>query len=173
MAKAFIAELLDGQPVTSYFLAKQVQVRQRRGGEPYLTLCLADRTGELPAVMWEGVDESVRSLSDGDILKVQAVLGSYGGEPQLTVTRARKANPEEVSPDDYLPRTESDPTAMLAAVDATVEAIGEPHLKRLLREFFVDPTTRAAFSAAPAAKAIHHAVLGGLLEHTVSVVALS
>lgn len=172
MAKAFIAELLDGQPVTSYFLAKQVQVRQRRGGEPYLTLLLADRTGELPAVMWEGVDESVRSLSDGDILKVQAVLGSYRGEPQLTVTRARKANPEEVSPDDYLPRTESDPTGMLAAVDATVEAIGEPHLKRLLREFFVDPTTRAAFSAAPAAKAIHHAVLGGLLEHTVSVVGL-
>jgi len=61
---------------------------------------------------------------------------------------------------------------MLAAVDATVEAIGEPHLKRLLREFFVDPTTRAAFSTAPAAKAIHHAVLGGLLEHTVSVVGL-
>jgi len=51
MAKAFIAELRDGQPITSYFLAKQVQVRQRRSGEPYVTLVLADRTGELPAVM--------------------------------------------------------------------------------------------------------------------------
>jgi 3'-5' exoribonuclease len=172
MAKAFIAELRDGQPITSYFLAKQVQVRQRRSGEPYLTLVLADRTGELPAVLWEGVDESVRSLADGDIVKVQAVLGSYHGEPQLTLTRARKANPDEVSLDDYLPRAESDPAAMLAALDGAVEAIGEPHLKRLLRELFADSTTRAAVSAAPAAKAIHHAVLGGLLEHTVSVVGL-
>jgi 3'-5' exoribonuclease len=172
MAKAFIAELVEGQPVTSYFLAKQIQVRQRRSGEPYLALVLADRTGELPAVMWEGVDESVRSLSDGDIVKVQAVLGSYHGEPQLTVTRARRAGSEEVSPDDYLPRAESDPAAMLAALDGAVESIGEPHLKQLLRELFADPPTRAAVSAAPAAKAIHHAVLGGLLEHTVSVVGL-
>jgi 3'-5' exoribonuclease len=150
MAKAFVAELLDGQPVTSYFLAKQVQVRQRRSGEPYLSLVLADRTGEVPAVMWEGVDESVRSLSDGDIVKVQGVLGSYHGEPQLTLTRARKANPEEVSPDDYLPRSESDPAAMLAALDRAVEGIGDPHLQRLLRELFADPTTRAAIAAAPA-----------------------
>ena len=172
MAKAFIAELVDAQPVTSYFLAKQVQVRQRRSGEPYLTMVLADRTGELPAVMWEGVDESVRSLSDGDIVKVQAVLGSYRGEPQLTVTRARKAGSDEVSPDDYLPRAEGDPATMLASLDEAVESIGEPHLKQLLRELFADPPTRAAVSAAPAAKAIHHAVLGGLLEHTVSVVGL-
>jgi len=172
MAKAFITELVDGQPVTSYFLAKQVQVRQRRSGEPYLTLVLADRTGELPAVMWEGVDESVRGLSDGDIVKVQAVLGSYRGEPQLTVTRARKAGSDEVSPDDYLPRAEGDPATMLASLDGAVESIGEPHLKQLLRELFADPPTRAAVSAAPAAKAIHHAVLGGLLEHTVSVVGL-
>ena len=86
MAKAFVAELQDGQPVTSYFLAKQVQVRQRRSGEPYLSLVLADRSGEVPAVMWDGVDESVRTLSDGDIVKVQGVLGSYHGEPQVTVT---------------------------------------------------------------------------------------
>ena len=172
MTKAFIANLLDGQPVTSYFLAKQIQVRQRRTGEPYLSLVLVDRTGEVPAVMWEGVDESVRSLSDGDIVKIQGVLGSYHGEPQLTVTRARKANAEEVSPDDYLPRSDSDPTVMLAALDQAVEGIGEPHLRQLLLEFLADPPTRAAVAAAPAAKAIHHAVLGGLLEHTVSVVGL-
>ncbi len=172
MAKAFIADLLEGQPVTSFFLAKQVQVRQRRSGEPYLSLVLADRTGELPAVMWEGVDESVRGLADGDIVKVQAVLGSYHGEPQLTVTRARKAGPDEISPDDYLPRSERDPSAMLAALDGAVEEVGEPHLRQLLRDIFADPATRAAFSVAPAAKAIHHAVLGGLLEHTVSVVGL-
>lgn len=172
MAKTFIAELAEGQAVTSYFLAKQVQVRQRRSGEPYLTMVLADRTGELPAVMWEGVDDLARGLVDGDIVKVQAAVGAYHGEPQLTVSRVRKAAAEEVSPDDYLPRTERDPAVLLAALDGAVEAMGDPHLKRLLQELFSDPAMRAAFSAAPAAKAIHHAVLGGLLEHTVSVVGL-
>ncbi len=172
MAKAFVAELQDGQPVTSYFLAKQVQVRQRRSGEPYLSLVLADRSGEVPAVMWDGVDESVRTLSDGDIVKVQGVLGSYHGEPQVTVTRARRATPDEISLDDYLPRSDSDPAVLLAALDQAVEGIGEPCLKRLLQDVFTDPATRAAVTSAPAAKAIHPAVLGGLLEHTVSVVGL-
>jgi 3'-5' exoribonuclease len=172
MAKAFIVELLEAQPITSYFLAKQIQVRQRRSGEAYLTMVLADRTGELPAVMWDGVDDAVKSLLDGDIVKVQAVLGSYHGEPQLTVTRVRKAAADEVSPDDYLPRTDRDPLALAAALEAAIEAIRDPHLKRLLQELFSDPGMRAAFGTAPAAKSIHHAVLGGLLEHTVSVVGL-
>ncbi len=172
MVKAFVMDLREGHSITSYFLAKQIQVRQRRSGEPYLTLVLADRTGELPGVMWDGVDDAVKRLVDGDIVKVQAVLGAYHGEPQLTVTRVRKAASDEVTLDDYLPRTDRDPAALAAALDAAIDAIRDPHLKRLLRELFADPDVRAAFSAAPAAKAIHHAVLGGLLEHTVSVVGL-
>jgi 3'-5' exoribonuclease len=172
MAKIFIAELSEGQAVTSYFLARQLQVRQRKSGEPYMTMVLADRTGDLPAVMWDGVDEGVKCLTDGDIVKVQAVLGTYHGEPQLTLHRVRKAASDEVSRDDYLPCTERDPAALMAALDATVAAIQDPFLRRLLQELFSDPATRAAFENAPAAKAIHHAVLGGLLEHTVSVVGL-
>ena len=72
MAKTFITELLDGQPMTSFFLARQIQIRQRRSGEPFLTLMLTDRTGELPAVMWDGVDDAVKALTDGDIVKAQA-----------------------------------------------------------------------------------------------------
>jgi 3'-5' exoribonuclease len=172
MAKAFVAELPEGQPVTSYFVAKQVQARQRRSGEAYLTMVLADRSGELPAVVWEGVENLAHGLADGDIVKVQAVLGTYRGERQLTVTRVRKAAPEEVSLEDFFPRTERDVAGMLATLDEAVAGIGDPHLKRLLQDLFSDPTVRDAFAVAPAAKAIHHAFLGGLLEHTVSVVGL-
>jgi 3'-5' exoribonuclease len=172
MAKAFIAELSEAQPITSYFLAKQIQVRQRRTGETYLTLVLADRTGELPAVMWDGVDDAAKGLLDGDIVKVQAMLGSYHGEPQLTVTRVRKAAVDEVAPDDFLPRTDRDPAVLSAALNEAIDAVQDGYLKRLLQEIFSDPAMRADFDAAPAAKAIHHAVLGGLLEHTVSVVGL-
>lgn len=170
MGKAFVADLIEGEPVTSYFLVKQVEVRQRRSGEPYLTLVLADRTGEVPAVMWEGVEEASRDLAEGDIVKVQGLLGTYQREPQLTLARLRKAAVEEVALEDYLPRSAEDPAALLTRLRQVVDGIQEPHLRSLLRDLLADEAFVAAFAAAPAAKSIHHAVLGGLLEHTVSVV---
>ncbi len=172
MGKVFVAELIEGEPVTSYFLTKQVQIRQRRTGEPYLTLVLADRTGEVSAVMWEGVEEASRELVDGDVVKVQALLGTYQGERQLTLTRLRKATPGEITLEDFLPRSAQDPAALLTRLGEAVDGIQDPYLKRLLGELLADEAFMAAFATAPAAKAIHHAVLGGLLEHTVSVVGL-
>lgn len=172
MGKVFVADLIEGEPVTSYFLAKQVQVRQRRTGEPYLTLVLADRTGEVPAVLWEGVEAVGQALADGDIVKVQGFLGTYQREPQLTLTRLRKAAPEEVALEDYLPRSAQDPAALLTRLQEVVDGMQEPHLRRLLHDLLADEAFVTGFAAAPAAKSIHHAVLGGLLEHTVSVVGL-
>jgi len=172
MGKVFVADLVEGEAVTSFFLAKQIQVRQRRSGEPYLSLVLGDRTGEVAAVMWEGVEEASKELTEGDIVKVQGLLGSYQRERQLTITRLRKAAPEEIALEDYLPRSAQDPAVLLARLREAVDGIREPHLTRLLRDLLADEAFVAAFSAAPAAKSIHHAVLGGLLEHTVSVVGL-
>lgn len=172
MGKIFVADLVEGAPIASFFLAKQVQVRQRRSGEAYLTLILADRTGEVSAVMWDGVEEVRKDLTEGDIVKVQGTLGMYQRERQLTLTRLRRAASGEVAPDDYLPRSAADPVALLARLREVVDGLGEPHLQRLLRDLLTDETFVAAFAAAPAAKAIHHALLGGLLEHTVSVLGL-
>src|SRR5512134_3359976 len=97
MDKVFVKDLVEGDTVTSFFLAKQVQVRQRRSGESFLTLVLADRTGEVPAVMWEGAEAASRELTEGDILKVQGLMGTYQGERQLTVTRVRKAAANEMT----------------------------------------------------------------------------
>jgi 3'-5' exoribonuclease len=172
MGKVFVTDLIEGEAVTSFFLTKQVQVRQRRSGEPYLSLVLGDRTGEVAAVMWEGAEEASKELTEGDIVKVQGLLGSYQRERQLTITRLRKAAPEEIALEDYLPRSAQDPAVLLARLREAVDNIREPHLTRLLRDLLADEVFAAAFSAAPAAKSIHHAVLGGLLEHTVSVVGL-
>lgn len=172
MGKVFVADLVEGEAATSFFLARQVQVRQRRSGDPYLSLVLGDRTGEVAAVMWEGAEEASKDLNEGDIVKVQGLLGTYQHERQLTITRLRKAMPEEIALEDYLPRSAQDPTALLARLRETVDGMREPHLKHLLGSLLADETFVAAFAAAPAAKTIHHAVLGGLLEHTVSVVGL-
>ncbi len=122
--------------------------------------------------MWEGVEEASKELTEGDIVKVQGLLGSYQRERQLTITRLRKATPEEIVLEDYLPRSAQDPAVLLARLREAVDGMREPHLTRLLRDLLADEAFAAAFSAAPAAKSIHHAVLGGLLEHTVSVVGL-
>jgi 3'-5' exoribonuclease len=172
MGKVFVEDLIEGEGVTSFFLAKQVQLRQRRSGEPYLVLVLGDRTGDVAAIMWEGVEEASKNLAEGDIVKVQGVLGAYQGERQLTITRLRRVAPEEIALEDYLPRSPHDPAALVARLRQVAEDMREPHLSRLLRGLLADEAFMAAFATAPAAKSIHHAVLGGLLEHTVSVVGL-
>ncbi len=172
MSKTYVADLTESQSITSFFLVRQVQVRQKKSGGSYLTLILADRTGEVPAVMWEEVDAFARELQDGDIVKAQGVLGSYHEEPQVTLTRLRKALPEEIDLAEYLPRSEQDPAALLARLREVIEGTQDPFLRRLLADLFADPAFADAFGMAPAAKHIHHAVLGGLLEHTASVVGL-
>ncbi|HTX54144.1 MAG TPA: HD domain-containing protein [Candidatus Baltobacteraceae bacterium] len=172
MGKVFIQDLIEGEPITSFFLAKNIQVRQRRTGEPYLSLTLADRTGEVAAVMWEGITDELRALCEGDLLKVQVTLGAYQGQRQLTVARARKAMTEEIQPEDFLPCSDKDPALLMAALEETVAAMANPHLKQLLQTMLGDPEIRNRLMRAPAAKALHHAVIGGLLEHTASVVGL-
>lgn len=172
MAKPFVTELVQGTPVAAFFLIGDLQIRQKRTGEPYLLLRLADRTGEVGAVLWEGAELAARDIALGDVVKVQGVLGTYHDEPQFTVNRIRKVAPEEVRLEDYLPQTEADLGVLEARLREAVADMAEPSLKRLLEDLLADPAFLDPFRTAPAATHIHHAVLGGLLEHTVSVVRL-
>ena len=173
MAKTFIAECREGQAVTSFFLVRAKEIRRRRNGEPFLSLSLGDRTGELPAVMWEGFQEAAASLHDGDVVKVQATVGSYQGERQLQVQRIRLASEEDgVTLEDFLPRSPRDPALALDVLQAASRRMVDPHLRALLEDLWADAEFVRAFSDAPAAKGLHHAYLGGLVEHTASVVAL-
>ena len=173
MAKTFIAECKEGQAVTSFFLVRAKAIRRRRNGEPFLSLTLGDRTGELPAVMWEGFDEAAAGIHDGDIVKVQAAVGVYQGERQLQLQRLRPASEEdEVSLEDFLPRSPRDPAVALDALQAATRRLADPQLRALLDDLWADAEFVRAFCDAPAAKGLHHAYLGGLVEHTASVVAL-
>ncbi|HEY4720064.1 MAG TPA: HD domain-containing protein [Candidatus Methylomirabilis sp.] len=167
-----IRDLKLNEPVTSFFQARNPQRRLRKTGEPFLTLLLGDGTGELPAVMWEDTEGVGEQLREGDLVKVHGVVGSYQGGRQLTIHRIRLAREGEAVLTDFLPTTEADATAMLAFLEQTIHSFTTEPLKRLLSRLFEEEGFRAAFGAAPAAKELHHATLGGLLEHTVSVVKL-
>lgn len=168
MDKAFITDLTDGMTTASFFLAKNIQTASRKNGEPYLKLILADRSGQAQAVYWEPLTDETRGIKDGDIVKVQVQVGTYQGARQLTIQRLRKATPEEVALEDFLPRSAQDPQALLGKLDALVAGFTNPHLRGLLAGVFTHPPTRAAFAAAPGGVQNHHAALGGLLEHSMS-----
>lgn len=164
--------LKPNDTVTSFFLVRNPQHRLRKTGEPFLTLLLTDQTGELPAVLWEDLEGVGEQVREGDLVKVQGVVGMYQGEMQLTIQRLRLARDGEAALEDFLPATEADVRSLMTFLDETIQAFTNEPLRRLLSHIFAGEGFREAFAAAPAAKGLHHAYLGGLLEHTVSVVKL-
>lgn len=167
-----IRDLKLNETVTSFFLVRNPQRRLRKTGGPFITLLLADQTGELPAVMWEDLEGVGGEIREGDVVKVQGVVGSYQGERQLTIQRLRLARDDETALENFLPTTEADIASLLAFLQETIRSFTSEPLRQLLTRVLDGEGFRDAFAAAPAAKGLHHAYLGGLLEHTVSVVKL-
>ena len=172
MKSHFVRELEPNQTVTSHFIVQAKEVRLKKRGDPYLSLTLADRTGELDAKMWDNVDEVADTFDRDDFVKVKGLVQVYRNRPQMTVHKLRRLNDAEVDLADYFPRTERDVEEMWRELWAAVSAMGNPHLRALLEAFLNDEEVARRYRIAPAAKSMHHATLGGLLEHVVSLVNL-
>ncbi len=168
MKPVFVNELAADQTITSFFLVSEKEIRTTRDGKPYLRLELADRTGTVEARMWEGFEGAADTVERDAFVKVQARVESYRGKLQLIVERLRPAEPAEIEPGDFFPHTTKDVEALSARLAEIVAGIGSPHLKGLLDGILSDPEVAQKLKRAPAAKSIHHAYLGGLLEHVVS-----
>lgn len=165
------AARFENARVVSYFALAQVQAREKRGGGgQYLALVLADRTGQMEARMWEEFAEALSTCNEGCYVKAQGVVSKYQGKFQITLERLRLAAATEVEPADYMPATRFDVEAMWAELRGYVAEFRNEDLKRLVFAFLDDPELAAAYKAAPAAKKLHHAWLGGLLEHVVALV---
>lgn len=171
--KVFISELKSGQTVESVFAVRSKKLRpfQDKPGQ-FLDLRLADRTGEVQAVMWEGAEEAATHFKAGDPVWIKAVVGEYQGKPQLRVEQVRQAKEGEFKRSDFLPSTDKDRKALFNEVLENVDRVQNPHLNRLLHAFFDDREFVRAFVWSPGAQFIHHAFLGGLLEHTVHLLRL-
>ncbi len=174
MKEQFVRDLKEGAKVLSFFLVKHKQLedfRDRTRGQ-FLTLSLSDKTGQVLARVWEGAPEVAETFEEGDVVKVLGEAEEYLGRLQVIVDKLRPAQEDEYQLEDFLPHTERDIEEMLTTVRETIASVENPHLRALLDKFFADEEFVAAFSRAPSARRIHHAYLGGLLEHTVEVVAL-
>lgn len=170
MKDIFIADLarFEDQTVTAFFAAAMKSLRDKKDGGKYLALVLTDRTGSMEARMWDNAAEASPEFEQGDVVKLKGQVCRYQERLQIKVERIRAASDGEYDPVDFLPQTSKDVDALWAELNGCVESFRDPHLKALLRSFLDDPEIAAAFRQAPAAKAMHHAWLGGLLEHVVS-----
>jgi 3'-5' exoribonuclease len=166
MKTSFVTDLLSEQNITSFFLVHEKEVRNTREGRAYLRLELGDRSGTIEARMWEQFEVAAKDISRDDFVKVQARVEVYRNKPQLSLVQVRLAKPEEIDLADYLPHT--DVEQMWAQLLAYAESIGNPWLKKLVLQIVADPDLARCYKRAPAAKVMHHAYLGGLLEHVIS-----
>src|SRR5579875_636395 len=173
MKSPYIGSLTPNEAVTGQFLVLSKEIRQKRTGECYLTLHLGDRTGEMEAKMWDNVAEVMDTFDRDDFLQVKGLLQIHQNRMQFTVHKLRRLEEHEVDPSDYFACSERDPEEMFEELRATIAGLQNEHLRALLETLFSDAKLAALYKIAPAAKSIHHACRGGLLEHVLSVCALS
>ena len=169
----YINKIRDGRPVTGLFLVKEVSRAETKNGKPYLILTLMDSSGEIGARLWENADRLQPSCPAGGIIAIRSQAQAYKGVLQLKIDSLEAVDPDAVGIDLFLPATDLDIPAMAAELQGLVKGITEPFLKKLLLAFFQDHDFFDRFQQAPAAKSIHHAYLGGLLEHTLAVARLA
>ena len=172
MKDFFVADAVkfENEMVTGYFAISAVSVRERKQGGQYLALTLSDKTGSFDARMWEEFADVVATCAEGCYVKAQGQISKYQGKFQITLQKLRSAAESEVDPVDFLPATQYDVDAMWAELRGYVAAFANDDLKRLVFAFLDDEAIDEAYRAAPAAKVLHHAWLGGLLEHVVTLV---
>ena len=158
----------ENKVITSTFVVVAKQIKPKKTGEPYLALTLGDRSGQVEAKMWDNVEEVLEAFEQDDFLKVKGLINKYKNRFQLTIHKLRKLGESEIDFADYLPKTTKDIDQLWQTLGNFVAAIQNPHLKSLVQAFMADPEIAAAYRNAPAAKTLHHAYIGGLLDHVVS-----
>lgn len=166
--------IADDYLLGQFFLLHEMEICKSRTGGPYLRLLLGDGSQKLKAFMWEDFDDVANTLQVNTVVKVKGSLRSFRNEPSLTVQRIRPADEQHNEPkfDDFLPRSPVDIPASLTYLREMIDQLQSPWLRELLNRFFGETTFCEQFVRGPAAKNLHHNKVGGLLEHTISVVRL-
>jgi len=168
MKTAYVSDLTADTTITSFFLVCEKELRSTREGKPFLRLELSDRSGTMEARLWDNVETLAHVFDRDDIVKVQARVDNYKNKLQLVVEKLRRAEPAEVDLADYFPHTAEDIEQLYGRLREHAAAIKNPWLSRLVSGVIEDPAISPRLKRAPAAKMMHHAFLGGLLEHIVS-----
>ena len=171
---ADLSALEEGRVFDGFFLVLLKQQRTTKNNKPYLNLMLGDKTGQLEGRVWDPGDPRIaRDVERGDVVKVRGSVSRFDDRLQMKVEQMRRATEGEADRMDLLPATTLDVGALWQELMGFVESFKDAHLKQLVLTLLSDPELARAYREAPAARQLHHAWLGGLLEHVVSLLKLS
>jgi 3'-5' exoribonuclease len=173
MKSPYVNELEPNKLITTSFLVHSKEIRQKKSGEFYLSLLLADRTGELDAKMWDNVAEVLDAFDRDDFVRVKGLVQIFHNRPQMTIHKVRRMDDSEIDFGDYFPSSRRDQDEMWRELRFVVAGIANVHLRGLLDAVLDDEDVARRYRRAPAAKSIHHAFLGGLIEHVLSLCSLA
>ncbi|MEK2690061.1 3'-5' exoribonuclease YhaM family protein [Bdellovibrio sp. GT3] len=169
MDKKTVHSLQDKDTVEMLFLVKEKTVGVGKNGKPFMGLQLGDATGSIDARLWDRVEELARQFETGDVLKVKGLVQLFQNRKQLVIHRLERVENSEVNFEDFIPKAARETEDMLAELLQLVRSMRNDHLKQLVLDTLEDPEIRPRILRAPAAKSIHHAWVGGLLEHILSI----
>src|SRR5262249_3218998 len=158
----------ENKVIISSFVVTSKQVKPKKSGEPYLALTLADRCGQIEAKMWDNVEDALDAFEQDDYLKVKGLLNRYKNRFQLTIHKLRRLADSEVDFADYLPKTTKNIDELWQTLAEFVASFQDLYLRALVEAFMADREIAEPYRSAPAAKSLHHAYIGGLLDHVVS-----
>lgn len=173
MKKQFITDIRAGDRVEDIFVLSEKILSQKRDGDNFLNVALSDKTGTIKGVVWDNVDQIAADTSSGDFVYVNGGVSDYRGTLQIVIKKMAPLSSDRIDPSDFLPQTSRDIEDLFERLVRRADSITTDYLKALIDAFFNDKEFVNKFKAAPAAKKMHHAYIGGLLEHTVSMASLA
>lgn len=166
----YINEIKEGESVVEHYFCKQRQQMKSKAGKNYISLKLQDKTGIVDAKIWD-INNNIQSFEEGNFIKIDASAQIFNNEIQLNIKRLRKSTEGEYDPTDYIPATSKDINSLYDKLIGYIGTIKTEPLQTLLKHILIDnPDINGELKKHSAAKHMHHSYMGGLLEHTLSVV---
>lgn len=168
MSRQFVDQLRDGHDLDEVYLVTDKQLRANRNGNPYLLVELRDRTGSIQGRMWNAGESIARGFDPGDFVHASGKVQLFQGALQVILTNLEKAATQKIDFTDFLPQTEQNITKLIDRLRNYLLRLDNMHLRALAECFLMDDAFMRAFVSCPAGVKLHHAYVGGLLEHVVS-----
>ena len=164
----FVQDLAEGEQLEELFMVKMMRRGETRAGKAYLSLTFSDKSGEIGGPAWDNVEMLEKRCVPGTVVKVRGQVQSYRDKLQIKVDTIEAVDSSDYAIDAFVAASQRDARSMQSDLEFLINSIKDPYLKKLLDRIFMLSDTGEDFQTAPAAKGIHHAYLGGLLEHSLS-----
>ncbi len=168
-----ISSLVSGNTIEGFYILKNTVIRKSSAGKPYLSTALMDKTGSIEARAWD-YSGPISSSNEGSVVKIRGTVSDYKGTPQLIIDKIRLTEDRDNGCYDLsalVPAAPIDRQAAWKELTDITETIADEDYRKVIQ--WMMGKYGEQFKMLPGGKSIHHAFIGGLMMHTVSMVRIA